>query len=99
VILTIISEVTYGIDTGAIGHVVGGARVEDGVVDEDVDDGVEELDVGDVEVDSVTAQEHALESLEADDEQALANAEGVEMAFPVVRHKAAKRRGSNWTVN
>jgi len=63
VILTIISEVTYGIDTGAIGHVVGGARVEDGVADEDVDDGVEELDDGDVEMNSVTTQYHALESL------------------------------------
>jgi hypothetical protein len=61
--LTVISEARYDIDTEAIGQVVGGARVEDGVADEDVDDGVEELDDGDVEMNSVTTQYHALESL------------------------------------
>jgi hypothetical protein len=94
VILIVISEVTYNTDTEAIGQMVGGARVEDGVVD----DGGEELDNGDVEVDSVTTQDHALESLKDDDEQALAMRNGRD-SISSSQVQAAKRRGSNWTAN
>jgi hypothetical protein len=94
VILIVISEVTYNTDTEAIGQMVGGARVGDGVVD----DGGEELDNGDVEVDSVTTQDHALESLKDDDEQALAMRNGRD-SISSSQVQAAKRRGSNWTAN
>jgi hypothetical protein len=63
VTLTVILEITVV----GFGQVFGEARDEDGVVDGDVDEGAEELDDLDVEEDSVTTQEHALDSLEADD--------------------------------
>jgi hypothetical protein len=84
--LTVINEVTYDIDTKAVGQVVGEAREEGEVVDGDVDEDVEDLDDEDFEEDSVTTHEHALDSLEADDVQALAKLEGVETAFPGVRY-------------
>jgi hypothetical protein len=96
--LTVISEARYDIDTEAIGQVVGGARVEDGVVDEDVDDGVEELDDGDVEVDSVTTQtmrSRVWRLMTSKLWQMRRGRDGIASS----QAQAAKRSGSNWTAN